>query len=738
MTNLSEPIPPLDSADARWLRVKEMILEQCLFHASAEQPILSPNGVRQNWLLDLRRLMLEPEGIALVADLFWERMEPFFPFQVVGMETAAVPLITAVQMAGKKRGKAVNGVIVRKERKTSGLGRLIEGDFNDAPVIVVDDIVNSAQSLEKIRAVLIEMGISIMQIVSIVDFRSAAGLSWRTRHGIAVQSLFDATVLKLKMGSAVAATPHWRLTRCWKHESPGADPFSVVPKSTPVADGSTIYVADDSGAVVALRMDDGAVLWRFQAAGTGRKGSRSTPALQDGRLYFAAYNGVVYCLDASNGDIHWQFGEADWIGSSPVLSLRHGLLFIGVEYALPGRRGGVLALDLQQGKRVWEHAARNYVHCTPCLGADEAWIACGDNDGNLDCLDARTGALIWRYRAGGPIKSAPVHDALRGQIIAGSFDGAMHMVDAGRGELNWKLDTQGTLYTTPLIEGGRLIFGSSDKSIYVADLDKRTLMKRIAVDGKILAQPRRYGDRVCVGSSSGRLYILDEASLTVDTAVQLPDRIVNAVLPLPQRDMLIVPTCDNKLFAFKVEEALPSPSAEAALTVAPEAQAYRPLARDIADAYSDGLYLRMSDAIKGAAKNEFPFMPSRRLLGAAMLLASASARHRDMPLSQLEGLLVPALRNNHLRLFLYGVRPYGLVIWAYPPESAKEKLLTGARLSPEEWNAGETPWLIDVIAPFGGGNEMVHKVQRSVLSGKPLTVVKRGPDGAAMIDLLKQ
>jgi outer membrane protein assembly factor BamB/hemolysin-activating ACP:hemolysin acyltransferase len=726
--------------DERWTRLKNSVVEKSLLFATGAQPILSPNGGSQQWLLDLRRVMLTPDLIALVAELFWERMENLYPFQLAGMETAAVPLITAIQLTALRHGKPVNGIIVRKERKTSGLGRLIEGDFDDTPVIVVDDIVNSAQSLEKVRAIFVDLGVSITGIFAVVDFHSQRGLSWRQRHQIPVSALLTANDLGLQLDRTPAPAPTYTFTPLWKHGTSGADPFSVVPKSTPVSDGECIFVGADNGYLHAIRITDGITAWSFEASGSGRKGTRSTPFLHAGCIYFGAYNGAIYCLDSQTGRLLWHFTEADWIGSSPLISARNNALYIGVEYALPGRKGGILALDASTGTRLWEHPAASYIHCTPCLGADDAWLVCGDNDGYLYCLDTRTGKLIWRYQAEDAIKSAPCYDAKRNSIVAASFDGAMHIVSAATGSLEWKIKTSGILYTTALIRQDRLVFGSTDKHVYVADLNRKIVERKIALDGKILGQPCWFDQHIWIGTTGGRLYLLNDATLKLETALQLPDRIVNAILPLPAHAMLIVPTCDNRLFAYRVQKNQAASQAQAAavMNATPSgAKEYRPESIDVSAALSEGLYYRMQDKPALNAANNFPYLPSRRLLGAAVTLLAASPRHRDLSIAQMEELLLPAIRNNQLRLFLYGVRPFGLIIWAYPAPAAAQKLLTGKeRLSAEEWSGGNEAWLIDVIAPFGNGNDMVAKVRHETLANKPLIVVRRDSNGDAIIDKL--
>ncbi|MEM9469936.1 MAG: phosphoribosyltransferase family protein, partial [Pseudomonadota bacterium] len=119
-----------------------------------DQTIVSPTGQTQKWLIDLRPILLDVEALDIISNIFWDQYENQLPFQIAGMEVAAVPLVTALLMKAKARGLKTSGLVVRKERKTSGLGKSIEGEITGDPIILVDDIMNSGSSLEKAISVL--------------------------------------------------------------------------------------------------------------------------------------------------------------------------------------------------------------------------------------------------------------------------------------------------------------------------------------------------------------------------------------------------------------------------------------------------------------------------------------------------------------------------------------------------------------------------------------------------------
>jgi orotate phosphoribosyltransferase len=79
----------------------------------------------------------------LICEDFWNRFEQLFklePFQLAGVESAAVPLITALIIDGARRNLDLNAFTIRKDRKTYGLRNLIEGSPSHRPVLFVDDL----------------------------------------------------------------------------------------------------------------------------------------------------------------------------------------------------------------------------------------------------------------------------------------------------------------------------------------------------------------------------------------------------------------------------------------------------------------------------------------------------------------------------------------------------------------------------------------------------------------------
>src|SRR5258708_3626082 len=470
----TSPRPISRSIDERLGFLQDLIGRRSVV-TSDQQRIVSPSGREQTWLLDLRPVLLNGRALADIATLFWERFADRLPFQVCGLESACIPLLSAIALEAERHGEAVNAVVIRKERKTNGLARDIEGTLDDTPVIVVDDLTNSSASLEKVRVVLADQGKRIAEAFVVVDYRASRSLAWRKRHAIEVHSLFGGESFGRPTKSSPQIRPAHRFEPLWSSAAPGANPFIVAPRSSPASDGRMLYAGTDGGALRAIDAETGAETRSFQAEGTHRKGIWSSPALADGKIVFGAYNGIVYGLDAATGREIWRSDSADWVGSSPAIARRHKLVLIGLEHAAPSAKGSIAALDLATGAMAWEFSVPHYIHGTPALSDDEARVFVGTNEGELLCLDTATGSLVWRYAAAEAIKAAPAVSASHGVVVAGSFDQCVHLVDSATGRSRAIVKTGGKIYSTALIIGDAAYIGSQDKKPHLIHPLRRTL-----------------------------------------------------------------------------------------------------------------------------------------------------------------------------------------------------------------------------------------------------------------------
>jgi outer membrane protein assembly factor BamB/orotate phosphoribosyltransferase len=532
------------------------IRDQAVLHGD-RQRLVGRNGTENTWLIDMRRVLTQADALDAAAGLFFEMCADLMPFQVGGMEVAAIPLLAAILMKSIARGTPVNGFIVRKERKTYGTGRLIEGKITNEPIIILDDILNSGRSLEKVRVVLKREKKDIALVFAVVDYQSEKGETWRARHRIPVRAPFSLRDFNLAPRPPAAAPPSEIFEEVWDFASPDPNFFHRVPKSFPTTDGERVYFGSDCGFLWCLDANTGSVIWKFKVNARGHKNLWSSPALHGGRVFFGSYDGNVYCVAAETGEEIWRFTGAEWIGSSPALAPELGLLFIGLEHSIQGKRGSIVALHLDTGERVWEHLTKRYTHASPAYWPERQVVACGSNDNEMFMFDARTGSMHWRFEtrgAGGrkgSIRHAPAFDGKRGRLVTGCADGCIYIVDVETGKEVWSVQTDNTIYTVPLVLDDTAYVGSTDKHLYVLDLEQRAIKEQLYVDSKIFGPASLLAGRIYFGACNGILYEMDPVTARVTGTHQLPDAVTNALTYNPRNGYFYALTYVNHLFALR-------------------------------------------------------------------------------------------------------------------------------------------------------------------------------------------
>jgi outer membrane protein assembly factor BamB len=239
------------------------------------------------------------------------------------------------------------------------------------------------------------------------------------------------------------------------------------------------------------------------------------------------------------------------VGSSPALAPELGLLFIGLEFAVEGKRGSIAALRLDTGEKVWEHMTKRYTHASPAYWPERLLVACGSNDNEMFLFHAPSGDLRWRFETKGSIRHAPAFDMKRGHLITGCADGWIYVIDVETGREVWSVKTDNTIYTVPLVLDDKAYVGSTDKYLYVLDLQRRMVKTKIFAASKIFGPPRLLQGRIYFGACNGIVYEIDPATDEVTGTHQLPDAVTNALTYNAQTGDFYALTYVNELFAFQ-------------------------------------------------------------------------------------------------------------------------------------------------------------------------------------------
>ncbi|MEM9336692.1 MAG: PQQ-binding-like beta-propeller repeat protein [Patescibacteria group bacterium] len=561
----------------QWL--KQLIAEEVFVLNTEEQIGISDDP--ETWLFDFRRVLLSGEVADTVANLFCEQFVDQYPFQIGTLEVAGIPLATTLMNKLYAKGHTdINAFFIRKSRKKTDLLKMVEGTIlKDIPILLVDDTMNRGNTFWRQLMVLDELGYNVDTVWSILRYRDQEYYDRFTRRGITVQSLFElddfSAVLGDNIHNLVAMTPcptPMPFTAEWVFSGAKPSLLYVVPKSQPVLDEKHIYVGADDQAFRALDQSDGSVAWEFTIGSTrAKKAVFSSPALHQNTVIFGAYDGNVYCLNKETGEIVWRFMEADWVGSSPCVAADLGIVFIGLEFGLIRKRGGIVALNLATGERVWaDYSHPALTHSSPLYITEQQQVVIGSNDGVVRLYDATTGVQLWSFTtfggadyvaerdggySGGDIKESFAYDPKRDLIIFGSQDGFLYIVDRKTGYLVHHYKCRFEVRHTPTIYNGRVYFASADKHLRAINLDDFSLQFEKNVDDtRIFSRVAAINDRLYLGTNAARLHELDPETGEQLSYFQATERITNHLVYNAATNRYFLPTYANQIICLKREQ----------------------------------------------------------------------------------------------------------------------------------------------------------------------------------------
>ncbi|MDA0655185.1 MAG: toxin-activating lysine-acyltransferase [Proteobacteria bacterium] len=106
-------------------------------------------------------------------------------------------------------------------------------------------------------------------------------------------------------------------------------------------------------------------------------------------------------------------------------------------------------------------------------------------------------------------------------------------------------------------------------------------------------------------------------------------------------------------------------------------------------------------------------------VGVVVWLLTQSPMHKNLFLTDLEWMVMTPILLNQYRVFHTEGRPVGAAFWAYLSEEGEQRIVSGVgRLAPQDWKAGDRLWLVNLVAPFGGVDEMIKDLTEVSLKDK--------------------
>lgn len=141
--------------------------------------------------IDARQITMTPDGQQLVGRLGLAALasEGWEALAVGGMTMGADPIAYAMCHASAGSKRPLNAFTVRKEAKSHGTGRLVEGPVAAGdPVVVIEDVVTTGRSAARAVDAIVKLGAVPLGVLALVD-REEGGREHLESLGLRVRAL---------------------------------------------------------------------------------------------------------------------------------------------------------------------------------------------------------------------------------------------------------------------------------------------------------------------------------------------------------------------------------------------------------------------------------------------------------------------------------------------------------------------------------------------------------------------
>ena len=173
------------------LRVEQLreLIQEKSFNVGGDFALSS--GKASDCFFDLKPVMMDPEGIHLLTDIFLRRIADEETDYIGGVAVGAVPIVSAICAMSFYGAHPRKGFFVRKEWKQHGMRKRIEGNPPDkgSEALLFEDVTTTGESAMVAVGALRGIGCRVNTLYTIVD-RSEGAEVLLAKAGIQLVPLF--------------------------------------------------------------------------------------------------------------------------------------------------------------------------------------------------------------------------------------------------------------------------------------------------------------------------------------------------------------------------------------------------------------------------------------------------------------------------------------------------------------------------------------------------------------------
>ncbi len=170
--------------------MRERLIELLRELSYQRRKVVLASGRESDFYVDGRQTTLNAEGAWLIGNLVHERLADDV-LGVGGLVVGADPIAAATAAVSFHRGRPVHAFLVRKQPKSHGIPRHVEGRNNlpaGSKVCVVEDTCTTGGSLYRAVELCRAEGLEVVQELTVVD-REEGAAEYLAERGIQLETL---------------------------------------------------------------------------------------------------------------------------------------------------------------------------------------------------------------------------------------------------------------------------------------------------------------------------------------------------------------------------------------------------------------------------------------------------------------------------------------------------------------------------------------------------------------------
>ena len=168
-------------------RLRKILLEKSVVKG---REFKLASGKTSDFYVDARVTTLDAEGATLCGRIFLQMLAGFQVEAVGGYSIGADPIVSAIAVISHLEKRPLPAFIIRKEEKSHGTRKMIEGNFRSGMrVALFDDVITSGGSIIKGAKQVEAEGGKVEVIMAVLD-RQEGGREAIEGHGYRFLSIF--------------------------------------------------------------------------------------------------------------------------------------------------------------------------------------------------------------------------------------------------------------------------------------------------------------------------------------------------------------------------------------------------------------------------------------------------------------------------------------------------------------------------------------------------------------------